>query len=124
MRDGIVPLRMLGGALALAGLVLAFAPTLVSDPGPAADSFAAIERRIPWGLLLGVGAFLVARTQLKPWSHTLASFVFWVVIGILVARGIGLALDGADSGMQWVWVLVEVIVIAGAGAFLARKRNV
>lgn len=108
--------------LVIAGLVLACAPTLVHDPGPAADTFAAIERRIPWGTLGGFGALLVARTQLRPWRTMIASLVMWVTLGILIARGIGLVLDGADDSMQWVWFGVEVAVIAAAAAYLGRAR--
>ena len=121
-RGDVRPLQILGGLLVLAGLVLACAPTLVHDPGPAADTFAAIERRIPWGALGGLGALLIARTQLKPWKITIAAFVVWVTTGILVARGIGLALDGADSAKQWMWFGVEVVVIAAAAVYIKRAK--
>jgi peptidoglycan/LPS O-acetylase OafA/YrhL len=119
----MTPLRLLGGVVAVVGLALACFPTLVSDPGPAADTFEAIERRIPWGTLAGVGALLVARTKLRPWRVTFAAVVCWVTSGILAARLIGLVLDGADSGRQWMWVGVEAVLIALAGAYLVRKRN-
>jgi hypothetical protein len=115
--------RFAGAFVALVGVVLACFPTLVSDPGPAADTFEAIERRIPWGTLAGVGALFVARTRLRPFWTSIAAVVCWVTSGILVARLIGLVLDGADSGRQWMWVGVEVVVIALAAAYLVRARN-
>jgi len=118
----MAPLRILGGLLAVAGLVLMCAPTLVSDPGPAADTFAAIERRIPYGGLAGLGALLVARTTLRPWVVSFASFVFWVTAGLLVARCVGLVLDGAQDQRQWMWVGVEAAIALAAGVYLRRSR--
>lgn len=119
----MTPLRIVGVLFAIVGLVLACSPTLAFDPGPAADTFEAIERRIPWGTLAGVGALLVARTKLRPWRVSIASFVLWVTAGILAARLIGLALDGADSARQWMWVAVEAALIVLAAAYLARHRK-
>lgn len=118
----MIALRVLGGCVAIAGVVLAIAPTLVSDPGPAADTYAAIERRVWWGAMTGFGALLVVRTRLKPWRITLAHFVGWVVAGFLLARVIGLVLDGMDSAMQWVWTVVEVVIVAIA-AWYVRSRS-
>ena len=42
-------LRQAGLLLVVIGLLLAVMPTMAHDPGPAADTFQAIERRIPWG---------------------------------------------------------------------------
>lgn len=114
--------RVLGSLLLVAGLVLMVVPTLVHDPGLAASSYEAIERRIPWGGLAGLGALLIARRTLRPWRATLASFVFWLTLGLLVARVAGLVLDGADDRRQWVWVAVELAIVLAAAAYL--RRNV
>jgi hypothetical protein len=57
------------------------------------------------------------------WSVTIATVVFWVVTGFLIARVIGLFLDGMDSGQQWMWVAVEAAVAAVPGIYLWRKRK-
>lgn len=119
----MVALRILGGLLAIAALVLAFAPTLVSDPGPAPDLFEATERHVRWGLLVGVGAFLVVRTKLRPFWITVLWLVFWLSAGYLVARLIGIGLEGAGSVMQWVWAAVELAICAVIGGVLYRKRD-
>ncbi|MEM9491677.1 MAG: hypothetical protein AAGC55_21200, partial [Myxococcota bacterium] len=82
--------RVLGALFALAGLVLMVAPALVSGPAPEGDTFAAIERRVVWGGLAGLGAFLVARTRLRPWTATVMWFVLYVTAGLLLARLVGL----------------------------------
>ena len=114
--------RVVGLLIAVAGLVLAAVPTLVSDPGPAADTYAAIERRVWYGAIAGFGALLVARTSLEPWVETVAAFVFWIVAGFLAARVIGLALDGIDSGKQWLWTAIEVAICVVAWLFLRHRR--
>ena len=53
-------------------------------------------------------------------SITFMSVVFWVTVGLLVARGIGLVLDGTDP-RQWQWVAVEGVVAAAAGTYLWMK---
>jgi len=119
----VIALRIFGGLLAVAGLVLAFAPTLVSDPGPAPDLFEATERHVRWGLLIGIGGFLAWRTRLKPWWITALWFVFFGSAGYLVARLIGIAMVGPSVVMQWVWVAVEVLICAVIGGVLWWKRD-
>jgi len=115
--------RVIGLLIAIAGLVLAAAPTLISDPGPAADTYAAIERRVWYGAIAGFGALLVARTSLEPWVETAVAFVFWIVAGFLAARVIGLALDGTDSGKQWMWTAIEAVICIGAWLFLRHRQR-
>jgi len=112
----------IGAALAVTGLLLVLFPTLAYDPGPAASSYAAIERRIWWGGLYGLGILLITQRQLGPWRYTAVASVFWVVGGFLVARAVGLALDGMDSTLQWIWVAVEVVIMAVAGWLMRRWR--
>ena len=118
----MTPAQALGAPLVIAGLVLTLVPSLVGDSGPAPNTFAAIERRIPWGALAGLGALLVARTQLRPLNISFAWLVFWATSGVLVARLLGLALDGADSRAQWMWVGVEIVVVVASIAYARHKR--
>lgn len=94
---------------------------LTGGPEPAADTFEAIERRIRGGMMLGIGLALIARTQLRPWSVTIVSVVFYFALGALLARFLGLIIEGTDP-KQWLWVAVEVVVVALAGAWLWRSR--
>jgi len=114
----MTPLRGVGLLALVGGLVLVFAPDLLFAPDPDADLFETIERRVRPGLAVGVGAFLIARTKLRPWSVTVATLVFWGTAGFLFARLVGLALDGTDSRRQWLWVGVEVAILLAAAAFL------
>ncbi|MEM6993302.1 MAG: hypothetical protein AAF721_22510 [Myxococcota bacterium] len=104
-------------------MVLSVAPTLAHDPGPAPDLFEAVERHARWGLPIGIGALLVGRTRLRPWSVTVASLVLSVTLGYLVARIIGISIEGVGSSRQWLYCGIEVVIGIAAGAFLWRKRG-
>lgn len=92
---------------------------LTGGPGPAADTFEAIERRIRGGMLMGLGLVLVARTTLRPWSVTIASVLLYVLVGALVARILGLIIEGNDS-RQWLYVAIEGGLIGVAALWLWR----
>lgn len=119
----LLALKAVGLPLAIFGLALAAAPTLLNDPGPAASSFEAIERRIWWGGLFGLGVLLLTHPQLKPWLFTFSTAVFWIIGGMLVARAIGLVLDGADSSKQWLWFVVELVIVVIAVIGMIKTKN-
>lgn len=119
--QGFTPHVVGGLCLIAAGAVLTVAPTLVVDPGPAADLFATIERRIPWGALAGLGGFIAAWKSGRPRLVVVAGLVFWLTMGALGARLVGLLLDGAESGRQWMWVAVEIAVAVAALVFIRRR---
>ena len=116
-------LRVVGAVVAGLGVVMAAFPGwfggLTDSAEPPADTFAAIERRVRGGMVLGVGLVLLARTELRPWSTTLASVVFYFVLGALLMRVLGLVIDGHD-GRQWLWVAGEALVLALAAVWLWR----
>lgn len=118
-------------ALRVVGILLAAVATLmVAFPGwfgpltggsePAADTFEAIERRVRGGMVLGVGLILVARTELRPWSVTIASVLFYFMLGALVARIFGLIVEGIDQ-RQWLYVAIETGVMTAAALWLWRS---
>ncbi|MGB1015062.1 MAG: DUF4345 family protein [Nannocystaceae bacterium] len=119
------PLRWpLAVALVIVGGVLMTVPTLAHDPGPAADTFAAIERRIPWGGVLGLGLFVGFRPRPASWGATAMAFIWTVALGLLLARLVGLALDDPANTRQWVWVAVEAVVVGVAGIVAGRLAKV
>ncbi len=119
----VTPLRILGAILVAGGLVLSVAPTLVHDPGAAPDLFEAVERHARWGLPIGIGSVLILRTRLRPWSATLASVVLALSLGYLVARVIGIVLEGSGSSRQWMYCGIEVVIGLAAAVYLRRKRE-
>ena len=103
--------RMIGGILILAGLILIANPELVSSKPVPTDIFEAIERRIWWGLIVGFGVLLLFHHQLRPWLQTLAATLSALVVGLLVARLLGIILDGSVL-KQWLYVVIELVILA------------
>ncbi|MEM6293148.1 MAG: hypothetical protein AAGA54_17870 [Myxococcota bacterium] len=116
-------LRIVGLVITALGALAAVFPgwfePLTGGPEPAVDTFEAIERRIRGGMLSGVGLLLIARTELRPWSVTIASLLLYVLLGALVARILGILVDGSVS-RQWLLVAVECGLLTVAALWLWR----
>lgn len=119
-------LRVVGVVLAVLGTVMAAFPgwfgPLTGGPEPAADTFEAIERRVRGGMVLGVGLALIARTELRPWSVTIASVLLYFMLGALLARILGLIIEGIDP-RQWLSVAIETFLMTLAALWLWRSSS-
>lgn len=104
-------LKTVGLILFVVGAVLTYNPELVSSKAIANTAFEATERRILWGLLIGAGLLLLFHHQLQPWLLTLAATGFALTFGALVARFVGIAMDGSVV-KQWYWVGAELVILA------------
>ena len=103
-------LRLIGVAFIIVGIVLVLNPELISNKPIPDDTFEAIERRIWWGLFIGFGSLLLFHHQLQPWIPTLAATLSSLLFGLLVARLIGIVLDGSVA-KQWLNVGIEVVIL-------------
>ena len=103
--------RILGVAIILLGIALVSSPELIVKKPIPSDTFEAIERRIWWGLIIGFGVLLLFHHQLQPWMTTVAATASSLMFGLLVARLIGIALDGSLV-KQWLLVVVELVILA------------
>jgi len=110
MTENSLVLRSIGAALIIFGIVLASNPELVSNKPVPGDTFEAVERRIWWGLFIGVGILLQFHHQLLPWQPTLSATCASLLVGLLIARLIGIFLDGSVA-KQWLNVGIELIVL-------------
>ena len=61
-----IALTIVGVALIIFGVTLVSNPELVSNKPIPDDTFEAIERRIWWGLFIGLGTLLLFHRQLRP----------------------------------------------------------
>lgn len=111
MIESTLILRCFGILIILIGMVLVVNPELISNKPIPDDTFQAIERRIWWGLLIGFGSLLLFHHQLQPWMTTIAAASASLMFGLLIARLIGIMLDGSVA-KQWLNVAIEVILLA------------
>lgn len=109
--ESTVVLKIIGFVILLIGVVLTYNPELISSKPLAESSFEATERRVLWGLLIGAGLLLLLHHQLQPWLLTLAATGFALTFGVLIARLIGVAIDGS-SLKQWYWIGAELMILA------------
>ncbi|MFY0665512.1 MAG: hypothetical protein JXQ97_12880 [Natronospirillum sp.] len=84
-------------------------PELVSDKPVPDDPFKAVERRVWWGILIGLGLLMMTHHQLKPFLLTVAATGSALMLGFLIARILGIVLDGSTL-KQWYWVGAELFV--------------
>lgn len=108
--DGSIVLRLIAGGLILLGITLVSNPELVSNKPVPEDTFEATERRIWWGLIIGFGFLLMFHHQWLSWSSTIAATLTALLVGLLVARLIGIALDGSVI-KQWINVGIELVIL-------------
>ena len=92
---------------------------LTGGAEPPADTFEAVERRVRGGMVLGFGLIFMVRTELRPWSVTIATVVFYFMLGALLARLLGLAIEGIHP-RQWSLVAVETFFMTLAALWLWR----
>lgn len=113
--------RIFGIVLAVLGVVAAVFPNwfgpLTGGPGPPADVFETVERRVRGGMLLGVGLCFIAITGLRPWSTSIPLAILYLMAGALAARLLGLIVDGSVP-KQWLLVAIETAVMALAAFWL------
>ena len=115
---------LLGWILATVGLAAAVFPDwfgpLTGDP--TADLFESVERRVRGGMVLGLGLIFITVPALRPWSTSIPSAIFYLMVGALAARLLGMSLDGAVP-KQWLLVAVETAVMTLAAAWLWRSSG-
>ena len=119
---GSATLKVVGGVLVFVGVLLATNPELISTKAVPADPFEAIERRITWGKLIGLGLVPFFHHQLRPWVPTLAATLSALIVGYLIARLIGILMDGSVA-KQWLYVGVELAILAPLVWWYAKVRT-
>lgn len=115
-------LKIAGCAFIVVGVILAFNPELVSNKPIPSDTFEAVERRVTWGKLIGLGLVPLFHFRVRPWLPTLAATLSSLVVGYLVARLIGIALDGSVV-RQWLYVGVEAVLLVPLVWWYIRVRT-
>ena len=120
--DSSLIFRLIGVVLLIVGVTLAWNPELVSNKPIPTDTFEATERRIWWGLIIGFGVLLFFHHQLTPWISTIAATCSALLFGLLIARLIGIGLDGSVM-KQWINVGIEVVILVPLVWWYLRVRT-
>jgi hypothetical protein len=122
----MIALRILGTVLVGLGAAMAAFPgwfgPLTGGAEPAVDAFQAVERHVRGGLVFGVGLLLMTRTVLRPWGDTIAWGLLYVILGYLLARLLGLVIEGPDP-KQWLYIAVEAALMALPALWLWRSSG-
>jgi len=103
-------LRLIGLIVIAMGLVITINPEWITQKSVPENTFDAVERRIWWGLIIGLGCLLMFHHTLMPWQATVAATLASLLFGLLIARLIGICLDGSVT-KQWLYVFIEILML-------------
>ncbi|WP_394245657.1 hypothetical protein [Vibrio astriarenae] len=120
--DNKIILQVVGFIILLLGGILSYNPELVSNKPIPEDTFQAVERRVRWGFVMGIGMLLMFHHQITPYLLTAAALGMTLTLGALVARVMEIFLDGSVA-RHWMWVAVELVVIIGFGFWYAKQHT-
>ena len=114
-------LKISGVILLSAGLILAIKPDLFSKFSTSVDAYQMIEKRVKWGILIGLGGFMIFNNTWTSWGSLAAGLLVSLTLGIIIARLTGLVSDGFFI-KQLYWLLIEMIALIIFG-FLYWKQT-
>ncbi|GAB3953393.1 hypothetical protein GCM10028805_37020 [Spirosoma harenae] len=115
-------LKLVGVGLLATGLVFAIKPDFFGKFSTSPDAYQMIEKRVKWGLLIGMGGFMIAYTNWASWNLLATALLLSITLGIIIARLIGFALDGFFT-KQFYWLLIEIVAFISFGVLYWKQRN-
>jgi hypothetical protein len=90
---------------------------------PHATTSQMINLRASWGgPVVGIGAFIAWLPAFRPWLRSVLGLLMWSMAGVGAARLVGFALDGEPDDRQLIWIIAEVIIVAGCAFWLRVTR--
>jgi hypothetical protein len=103
-------LKIIGVILLITGSVLTYKPNIISKIPLPENPYQMIEMRVKWGFLIGLGILFIFFNQWSDWKLTVCALLFFLTLGIIIARLFGFVLDGFFS-KQLLWLIIEVVVL-------------
>ncbi|MGE8344127.1 MAG: DUF4345 family protein [Flavobacterium sp.] len=103
-------IKIIGAVLLIAGCILTYKPNIISKIPLIENPYQMIEMRVKWGLLIGLGILFLFFNQWNDWKLTVCAFLFFLTLGIIIARLFGLVLDAFYS-KQLLWLTIEVVLL-------------
>ena len=103
-------LKIIGTVLLIAGCVLTYKPNLIRQIPLSENPHQMIEVRVKWGFLIGLGILFIFYTQWSDWKLAVCAVLFFLTLGIIIARLFGFVLDGYFS-KQILWLTIEIVAL-------------
>jgi hypothetical protein len=115
-------LKIAGVILLVTGLVLAIKPDFFGKFSTSLDAYQMIEKRVKWGMLIGMGGFLIFYNNWVVWNVLATALLITITLGIIIARSIGFVLDGFFT-KQFYWLFIEIGALILFGLLHWKQRN-
>ncbi len=103
-------LKIIGAVLLVSGCILTYKPNLVRKIPLPENPYQMIEIRVTWGFLIGLGILFIIYNQWPVWKLTATALLFFLTLGIIIARLFGFILDGYFS-KQLLWLTIEIVAL-------------
>lgn len=103
-------LKIIGAVLLIAGCFLTYKPNIISKIPLPENAYQMIEMRVKWGFIIGLGILFIFSNQWSNWKLTVCALLFFLTLGIIIARLFGFVLDGFFS-KQLLWLTIEVVAL-------------
>lgn len=113
-------LKISGVILLIAGFMLTIKPDFFGKLSTSIDPYQMIEKRVKWGMLIGLGVFLTLPNNWASWGSIAMVLLFSLTLGIILARLTGFVLDGFFI-KQLFWLLIELIALFIFGFFYYKQ---
>ncbi|WP_192350074.1 hypothetical protein [Algoriphagus sp. Y33] len=91
------------------GFIFTFKPDILAKIQLSVDPNTMIEIRVKWGLLIGLGIFLLGHNNWTLWL-TITGMLTALTLGVILARLMGLVMDGFFV-KQIDWLLIELLAL-------------
>jgi hypothetical protein len=115
-------LKIIGTVLLVAGCVLTYKPNLVRKIPLPENAYQMIEMRVKWGFLIGLGILFIFCNQWGNLKLLVCAVLFFLTLGIVIARLFGFVLDGFFS-KQLFWLTIEIVALIIFGTLYRYANN-
>jgi hypothetical protein len=114
-------LKLSGVILLIGGIILTIKPDFFCKIATTPDPYQMIEKRVMWGILIGLGGFLIINNSWSSFGLIPTVLLLSMTIGIILARLTGFVLDGFFT-KQLYWLLVEIAVLLILGLWYFKQK--
>ena len=101
---------IIGIAVLIIGILLTIYPQWISAIPKETKGYELIEKRVGYGFLIGFGIFTILYQHNTSWKTIVCLLLFSFTLGVIVARSIGLLVNGFFL-KQFLWLGIEFIIL-------------